>query len=234
MKIREAGDQFLNHCRHSKNLSSHTLRAYEGDLKEFIRFTKNQTIESCDRNRLRRYLQHLFEERKLKESSIKLRIACLKAMFRWMEFEEMIESNPFQRMSLSIKLPARLPRGLTTDELKRLLSAPLKQLGCSSLASCGRDTMLQQAKTRFGFNQLTTLVALNILFATGIRVGELISIQLGDIDLTEGVIKIHGKGDRERQVFLPNQQTIRLVKTYIKATGVPTSRVKNSFDCRKH
>ena len=181
----------------------------------FMGFYGDNPVESCDRNQLRNYLRFLFEEQQLKESSIKRRIASLKVMFRWMEFEEMIENNPFQRMSLSIKLPARLPRGLSTDELIKLLKAPLKQLGCSSLSACSRRTILQQTETRSGFDQLTTLVALNILFATGIRVSELTYITLDDIDLTEGIIKIHGKGDRERLVILPNQQTIDLVGNYM-------------------
>ena len=122
--LARAGEQFLLHCRLARNLSRHTLRAYGSDLREFARFAGSDTeIAACDRACLRAYLRHLFEVRRLKEASVKRRMACLKAMYRWLEREGTLEVNPFHRLELNIRLPKRLPRSLTHDELQALLGA---------------------------------------------------------------------------------------------------------------
>jgi len=218
MHLSQACEQFLTHCRYSKKLSEHTLRAYDIDLTEFLRFaTRKRVLKECDKRLLTSYLRYLFEERGLKESSVKRRIACLKAMFRWLEYEEHIEANPFQKFPATIKLPGRLPRGLNRAELKALLQAPIKSLGFDGRRDCSQENLLQAAGTRHGLLQVTTLTCLEILFSTGIRVAELTAIRLKDLNLGEGSLKIHGKGDRERMVFLPDAATVRLVRAYIRA-----------------
>ncbi|MCU7916871.1 MAG: tyrosine-type recombinase/integrase [Candidatus Thiodiazotropha sp. (ex Epidulcina cf. delphinae)] len=215
MQIHEVLEQFLSHCRHSKKLSDHTLRAYTIDLEQFKEFAKkNQDITTCDRNLIRGFLQHLFEVRGLKESSVKRRMACLKAMFGWLEDEMVIERTPFYRLSLKIKLPKKLPRAVPRTELNILLTTPLRSLGFKSRKAYGTNNFLKAGNTRQGFIQLTTLLSLEILFATGARVGELTQIKLSDIDLSEGVIKIKGKGNRERQVYLPDEYSCTLVRAY--------------------
>lgn len=200
----ETARQFLIHCRVARNLSDHTLRAYAIDLREFVRFAGAETeLGACDRACLRAYLLHLFDQRRLKETSVKRRMACLKAMFRWLEREEAIETNPFHRLDLKIKLPKRLPRSLSTGEVRSLLSAAARA------ADAGRPV------ERAGFAGLTTLVALELLFATGMRVGELVAITLERIDLEDGVVRIVGKGDRERRVFLTDAPLRRLVAHYL-------------------
>ena len=216
MQLKDAISQFLFHCRHEKKLSEHTLRAYSIDLEQFKIFVQgDRTICSCDREIIRGYLQYLFEDRGLKETSVKRRIACLKVMFGWLEDEMAIDQSPFYRLPLKIKLPSRLPRALTRKELKSLLKAPLKQLGFRERKSYGTDEFVKSCMTRQGFIHLTTLLSLEVLFATGARVGELSQITVSDINLTDGVIKIKGKGNKERQVFLPDNEIRSLVRTYI-------------------
>ena len=216
MQLNETANLFLSHCRHTKNLSEHTLRAYDIDLAEFQRFTDQKyTIHECDRELIRDYLRYLFEERGLKATSIKRRIACLKAMFGWLEDELILEKNPFQRLPLKIRLPARLPRTLTRSELNRLLRAPIKALGISHRKAYSERAFKEAVTSRQGFIQLTTLLSLELLFATGARVSELAQIRISDINLEEGIIKIKGKGNRERQVFLPDEPIHRLIRTYL-------------------
>ncbi|WP_027148546.1 site-specific integrase [Methylobacter tundripaludum] len=97
MKITSACEEFLSHCRVGKNLSEHTLRAYNIDLNEFSAFcTQTTAIADCDRHILRNYLTYLFDKKNLKETSIKRRMACLKAMFHWLESEELLANNPLR------------------------------------------------------------------------------------------------------------------------------------------
>jgi len=103
MKITSACEEFLSHCRVGKNLSEHTLRAYNIDLNEFSAFcTQTTAIADCDRHILRNYLTYLFDKKNLKETSIKRRMACLKAMFHWLESEELLANNPFHKLAFRI------------------------------------------------------------------------------------------------------------------------------------
>ena len=130
MNVARACADFLAHCRVAKNLSAHSLRAYTIDLKEFERFAGPGTdVAAIDRQLLRRYLSHLFETRRLKETSVKRRIACLKVMFRWLELDEAISISPFHRLDARIRLPRRLPRNLTGDEVRKLRRIAMDRVG---------------------------------------------------------------------------------------------------------
>ena len=214
--LARAGEQFLLHCRLARNLSGHTLRAYGSDLREFARFAGSDTeIAACDRACLRAYLRHLFEVRRLKEASVKRRMACLKAMYRWLEREGTLEVNPFHRLELNIRLPKRLPRSLTRGELQALLGAAHRALGLGS-GPAALERMTRRIRRR-RFNDLTALVALELLFGTGMRVGELVSITRERLDLEEGVVAILGKGERERRVFVAEPALQKLLAAYLAA-----------------
>lgn len=216
MKISEASDRFIIHCKHTKKLSEHTLRAYQIDIDCFLAFSdRERGINECDRLLLRDYLHHLYENCNLKNSSAKRRFACLKAMFRWLESEEDINESPFRKLNLPIRLPARLPRGLNKREIRKLLTEPLKQLGETHRNNLTTNRCIQIAEQPKQFRHFISLITLDLLFATGIRVAELVSIRIEDIDLSEGTIRIHGKGDRERLVFLPGHSLCKLLGIYI-------------------
>ena len=215
VKLRNACADFLAHCGSGKNLSEHTLRAYKIDLDEFEHFSGSAvTVESIDRRHLRRYIHYLFKERKLKETSIKRRIACLKVLFRWLELDEVITISPFHRLDTRIRLPKRLPRGLTRHEVKQLLSAVASRVGLQEpIERLGRR--LAPAIKAASFPHVTALVAIGLLYRTGMRVGELASLTLSDIDLNEGTILVNGKGNRQRHVFLHYPGLIELVRAYL-------------------
>lgn len=222
MNLTRACIDFLTHCRVAKNLSPHTLRAYAIDLAEFEKFVGTETlVATIDRPLLRRYLAHLFEVQKLKETSVKRRLACLKVMFRWLELDEMIPVSPFYRLDARIRLPKRLPRNLSNNEVRHLRRAALERVGLSGRVT---ETKALRAAQRTDFSALTMLVVLEILLGTGMRVGELTGIRLEDIDLTERVITILGKGSRQRRVFIPDDETATLVAVYL---GVTDGRRKS-------
>jgi integrase/recombinase XerD len=217
MNLGHACAEFLTHCRVAKNLSPHTLRAYGIDLDEFQRFAGlDIEVTVVDRGMLRGYFRHLFDVRKLKETSVRRRIACLKVLFRWLEQEDGVPITPFHRFDGRIRVPQRLPRSLTRDELRRLLAEPARRLG---LATTGVYTAkaLATAARPGHFPDLTTLTALEVFYCTGMRVGELAAVTLADVDLIEGVIVVNGKGSRQRRVFLPDDSVTRLTETYLKA-----------------
>lgn len=215
MNLNGAVSGYLMHCRHVKNLSHHTLKAYSIDLTEFRSFAGGEKLlNDIGREPIRSYVQYLFEDKGLKETSVKRRIACLKSMFGWYESEEVIEKSPFRIMNLKIKLPKQLPRSLTRKEIKALLKVPLKQLGLIDRSSYQNENFSQNITSRQGFIQLTSQLTMELLFATGVRVGELVGIKIDDISLEDRTVRIKGKGDRERLVFLPDQHLVALIKIY--------------------
>ena len=219
MKVSVACADFLEHCRISRNLSPHSLRAYAIDLKEFRSFLATRpggedvSVRDCDRSTIRGFLTYLFDERKLKETSIKRRMACLKTFFRWLEHEDAVEITPFHRLDLRIRLPKRLPRSLSSNQIRSLLTAPARALGIAS-----HDEPPQDWASRISpgsFRTLSALVAAELLFCTGMRVGELSELTVDRLHLGDGVIHVVGKGDRERVVFVTDPWVRDLLSSYL-------------------
>jgi integrase/recombinase XerD len=195
-EINEARDRFLDHCRVGRSLSANTLKAYTADLADFTGFIGGERrIGKVGRDRLRDYARWLLDERHLKEASVKRRIAALKVFFRWLEREEAVTITPFHRLDLVVRLPRRLPRGVSAEELKCLL-----------------DAIGGEAD---GYGALLLRLTVTLLFTTGLRIGELAAVRLGDIDTVEGVIQVRGKGNRERRVYLVGREPKRLLERFL-------------------
>ena len=191
-------ERFLDHCRIAKRLSPNTLRAYETDLSDFLAHAgRDAEVGAIDRDSLRSYARALFDAKGLKESTVKRRVAAVKVMFRWLERDEVIPLTPFHRLDMPIRLPRRLPRALTADEMRRLLRAAEAGQSCGSHA---------------GVLLHFVVVA---LFVTGLRIGELVAAGLADVDPIGGSILVRGKGNRERRVFLPGPDTMAALSRYL-------------------
>lgn len=214
MLVSEACSRFLFICKNNKNLSSLTIKAYSIDLAQFqAGLGKNTEIEKVTKTDLMNF-QVTLAEAELSQSSIKRKLACVRAMFRFLELEEIIDLNPFHKLHLGIKLPRRLPRNVPTDQLIKLTKharASMQVTGHSYCVQSFVDTVTNPK----ALNKLTTLLSLELMLCTGIRVSELIGIQLSHIHLKNRKIKIYGKGARERFVYLPDQELCNLIKAYI-------------------
>lgn len=215
MTIKEVCRRFLDHCRYDRNLSERTLRAYTFDLADFARFqSKLKDIHDCDKHAIRSYLRHLQDKKSLKPASVKRKVACLKVMFRWLELDDIIPVSPFHKMDVTVRLPKRLPRSLSKEEIRKLFNSP----SCSLNGFYGRNgKLVARPITSEEFRRFSLRVGLELLFTTGARVGELTAIELGDIDFDEATIRIRGKGDRERLVFLVSDVITNLVIAYLTA-----------------
>jgi len=197
MDLISAQTDFLKFCQR-KNLSEHTLRAYRQDISDFNVWVRRELVEHpLSKDAVGAWISNL-TERRLAPTTIKRRVACLKVLCRWLEDEGIAAPNPFNGFRTHIKLPKRLPKNLSRTELKALLG---KQSKASSKGEA--------------FGQHTLHLALEVLFATGIRVGELCSIRLEDLDLPSGTINIKGKGNRERKVYIVDDELKRMVRRYL-------------------
>jgi integrase/recombinase XerD len=212
--LKEVMKDFLLHCRIEKNLSPHTIKAYQLDLNQFFNylFVKGQVLDmkKIDKQILRDYLQKLQETNKVK--TIKRKIATLKALFTYLEFEDRIAVSPFRKMRIKIKEPLQLPGVLTLNEIKTLFRTVYKiRQACSDAASYSYKSIVRD------------IVVLELLFATGIRVSELCNLKKGDLNIEQKYIQVNGKGSRERVIQVCNPEIIRIIEEYIDLFHPPGS-----------
>ena len=206
VRLKKIVTEFLFHCRVEKNLSINTLKAYLQDLNQFTYYLSQKEkvvdIEKIDKKILRNYLKQLIEGNKVK--TVKRKIATLKALFNYLEFEDIISINPFRKMRVKIKEPLHLPGVLTLNEVKTLFQAAYKvKHECED-----RGTYYYKSIVR-------DIVALELLFATGIRVSELCNLKKGNVNIEQKYIQVSGKGSKERVVQLCSQEIVSILEEYL-------------------
>lgn len=188
---------FGNHCRSVLTLSKDTVRAYETDIRNAERFFGvARRLDEITRDDLRGFVRYLREERRYTETSIKRRVASLKLLFRWATRETVIAASPFDTLDERIRLPKRLPRALDrhdADLLRRAVAPSIKD----------------------GFDELAAKTGIQLLLGTGIRVAELSNIRISDISLSDRCIRITGKGNRQRLVYLLSPQLFTSLDDYL-------------------
>ena len=113
-------ENFKFHCKYEKNLNPKTLRAYEIDINQFLEDFFSYKIKEISKSELKEYIEKLYNNN-YKIKTIKRKIAVLKAFFNYLEFDELIELNPFRKLRLSLKEPTILPKTLDLKEIKLIL-----------------------------------------------------------------------------------------------------------------
>lgn len=197
---RVAANLFVDHCRVAKALSVHTLRAYAGDLDDFIAFIGGRAaVTTIDRTAIRAYARTLLDVRGLKETTVKRRIATMKVFFRWMEREEHVPLSVFHRLDFSIRVPRQLPRALDRREIRDLLAV----------------AEIAASRDRPSYDALLMYFIVVVLFMTGLRISELVSARLSDLVPDEGALRVRGKGNRERRVYLSGNQARTVMGVYL-------------------
>ncbi|UAA38706.1 tyrosine-type recombinase/integrase [Paraneptunicella aestuarii] len=205
---------YLEVCTRNKNLSKHTLKAYHIDLEQFSDCVgKNLEIELITKQELQKFHNYLSDQ-ELSPASIKRKLACLRAMFKWLELEEVIEINPFHKFRTDIKFPRKLPKNVPAKDINNMIQQSKIELGLKKSDAYNYRKIARLIGTKKSLNKLTTLVAVELMLSTGIRVGELSGITLDSVDVYERKIKIFGKGARERYVFIPDEELCELIYSY--------------------
>jgi len=173
--------KYINYLEAERNASAYTIRNYTTDLMGFFRFLSDKGVSSLkevDRQVLRDYLSHLMEQGFVK-ASIARKLSAIRSLYRYLLREEIISANPVATTS-SPKLDKRLPSFLTIEEIERLLEAP-----DLSTPQGQRDRAL-----------------IELLYASGLRVSELVNLNLEQINLDTNEIRVWGKGSKERMVLM--------------------------------
>lgn len=177
----EEKDKYLSACKSLKGLSELTLKAYRIDLKQFCNF---MALRDCfDKAELNSYINML--HRLYKPKSAKRKIACIKAFYRYMEIEDIIDFNPFHKIIIKYKEPIKLPRTIPLNCIQDMLAYAYRQYFVSF-------TTYQKEVT------LRNIVVLELLFSTGMRVSEVSNLKISAINFGDNTIRIFGKGSKER------------------------------------
>lgn len=205
MKLPETIKDFKFHCEYEKNLSQKTLQAYTIDLKQFEQYKnyKDLGINEFDKYRLKEYIQNLYKL-EFKAKTIKRKVAVLKALFTYLEFDELILVSPFRKMRIQIKEPKLLPKTMDLQEIRKFLKFLYKL----------KEKFTN--KSVYSYNALVRdITIIEILFTTGIRVSELCNIKQDNINIQTGNIKIKGKGDKERIIQICDNEVKKILKEYL-------------------
>ena len=170
---------FIAYLRNSRNVSPHTERSYLSDLEQLADFLGDTNLAEVDHQTLRKFIAHLMK-RKAQKSSIARKLSAIRAFFKYLNREGVLANNPARLVSTP-RGEKRLPAVLTADDAQRLMNAPGGGTG-------GDDPVLRDR------------AVLETLYSTGIRASELIGIDREDIDHRERLIRVRGKGRKERIV----------------------------------
>lgn len=197
----------LLHCRFEKSLSPKTLKAYQTDLVQFESFLTSNNyetdIEKISKNELRQYLISLSA---LKGKSVKRKVASLKVLFNYLEYEDRLLINPLRKMRILIKDSRKLPVVMDVKEILRIFKAAYHTRARFS------DTMSYTY-----LEALRNIVIIELLFSTGARVSEIADLKEASVNLNTGSIIIKGKGNKERIIQVCNSEAIAILKEYHKA-----------------
>ncbi|MFY0632062.1 MAG: tyrosine-type recombinase/integrase [Flavobacteriaceae bacterium] len=189
---------FLFHCEIEKKLTQKTLKAYSSDLKQFEAFLIKYKIEFIDKEHLKHYFLVLS---KYAPRTIKRKIATLKTFFSYLEFEEIIENNPFRKIRGSVKLEKTLPTILSVEEIVSILKVAYRT----------RDIITQQSSYSYR-EKVRNIAVVELLLASGIRVSELCSLRVYNMTSDFTSLKIQGKGSKERMIPITNSATQNSLK----------------------
>jgi integrase/recombinase XerC len=203
--IKPSEERFLEYLSGARNLSANTVAAYRRDLAHFDDFLQRAGIEDLseiNHRTLRSFLANQ-QTRGYARTTVARRSACLRAFFHFLTDTGLITHDPSTTLTFPVK-GRRLPRFLSEPEAKALAEGPRED---SDLAV--RDRAM-----------------IELLYATGMRVGELCGLRLSDIDLDAGVIRVIGKGDRER-VALAGEPAQHALDDYVRNVRPALARLRD-------
>lgn len=199
-KLESLIHSYLEYCEYHKNLDIKTLKAYSIDLHQFNNYISNKDFSSKIS-----LSQYITEVHKLyKPKTIKRKIASVKAFYHYLQYEEVLNTNPFNKIDIKFREPQRLPKTIPFQTIQTFIKTIYNQ----------RD------KSRTSFQQKTILrdiAVIELLFATGVRISELCSLHPADMDFNTYNILIYGKGSKERLIQIGNTKVIQALINYKEA-----------------
>lgn len=196
---------FLNHLKTIKNLSQKTMESYKNDLTQFFNYEQDVLNPN-----IYNFVNHLSVTLKLKDSSINRKIVTLRSFYSFLEEQNIVSVSPFFKLKFKFKQEKKLPKTLSVKDISKLLF-------CLNIDTSTLSTF----KLKFFIRDSALL---DLIISTGIRIGEAACITLNDVIIPEKTILIHGKGRKQRLIYISSAQTWdrlnRLIKERKKTNGL--------------
>lgn len=195
MQLKKRAQLYLDYCQYRKELDQKTLKAYRIDLRQYLDFI------SCDepnKEKIEEYITDL--HKRYKQKTVKRKIATVKAFYNYLEEEELIDGNPFRKVKTKFKEDVILPRIIPREEIECLLNYMYSCLG--------------NCKIRNYKYILRDIAIIEMFFATGARVYEVSNLKTDSVNLTSGLIRIMGKGAKERYIQISDAAVLKILKNY--------------------
>ena len=203
---------YLEHCYYEKGLSENSLRSYRYDLRGLVKYVEtqfctdaaNMDIERLDRDFWHDYMMELSASHKVK--TVKRKLACFTGFFTFLYNSEMLRENPFEKLKLKLKTTRTVPETLSLKEIKKILDAAYQKV---QEQPAGTTAEIAE------FLHYRDIAVFELLFATGLRVQELCDMNVSAYDTAKQTIRVLGKGSKERQLYLGNEDVIQALKEYM-------------------
>lgn len=201
-------DKFINYLKIEKNASAHTITNYTVDLDSFAAFLGEKDMAAVDHITLRKFLAEMRSKNYAKRT-IARKLACLRSFFKFLYREGLIKTNPISAI-LTPKLDKKLPVFLDVDRIAKLVQCP-------------KDDSVSGSRDR---------AIMETLYSCGIRVSELVGLDLDDVDFISGVVKVFGKGSKERIVPI-GEPAIAAIRKYVDKREAKKVREKDAIFLNK-
>lgn len=200
-------NEFLFHCKFEKGLCEKTIKAYKVDclqLQSFVsKYYNIDNFENITKDILKNYIQTISS---LKPKTTKRKIASMKALFSFYEYDKDNFVNPIRKIKIRIQEPRVLPTVMQNNEVEQILRYFYEKKDRNAWGS------------HIYIESIRNICIIELLFATGIRVSELCGLRCNDIDLINGSIKVNGKGSKERMIHICSYDVINMLKEYYSYT----------------
>lgn len=205
--------EFLRITQSTKNLSTKTITAYQSDLKDFSVFLGQ---EEFSEGSILQYVRHLLYERQLKETTVQRKLVVLKMFSEYLYRRGDLPVNYYSLQPFRLKKEKRLPKTLSVRDISKLLSF--------------LTTQATAAERPFSvWKAARNLALIDLLISTGIRIGEAAAISLSDVFPVERTILIHGKGRKQRLVYISCPQTWKNLAAWLKLRDTRSTRAETVF-----
>jgi len=220
MRLSEATVEFQRGYFSTHERGKKTEAAYHSDLMQFLAFAGEEfDLHSLNASVIENWAAHLREE-EYSPASIRRKIVTLKVFCSYWVRKGVLPESPFWRVKLSFGRIEQIPRALTEREIRSLLGRAWRnhltvsaiQEGSEAIAHAGNQKCLSRE-----YRALRDLALVDLLFATGMRVGEASALDVRDYFAKEGVFRVRGKGGRDRLAFVVDEQTVQVQRAHMEA-----------------
>jgi site-specific recombinase XerD len=202
-------DEFINYLIVERNLSKRTVKEYSRDLQIFFdyfhpHFERELTLDNMDERTIREFLTHLKLERDYSSKALNRKISTLKAYFLFIEQEKYIEKSPMHRVK-SVKMEKHFPKVFSQDDVNRIIET----------ASDSSESVNNRSYKMLFDPNIRDQAILELFYATGMRIAELSGLNIEDINFDNKLIKVTGKGNKQRMVIM-NQAASDAIQDWLK------------------